>query len=278
MKAIKAQKVKLKAKRTFMKKGTCSRTFFHILNRENGYPMEDEEHAIDPLAGGIAQQGFQCGMLWGAAMGAGAEAFRRFESTDKAMEQTIVATQVIMRSFEKTAKSIECADIASCDWQNKISFAKYMLSGKFLYCFKLAGKWAPDAIDAANGGLSLALKSNTSTTLSCASEVIKKMGGNEQQQILVSGFAGGLGLSGNGCGALSAAIWMKTLARVKQGEYKYTTSDKELEKVLDTFYKETDYEMECHKICGKKFDSVEEHSEFVKNGGCDKLINVLVAS
>lgn len=65
MKRIKSEGVKLKAKRTFIKKGTCSRTFFYLLDREFGYPLDDEEKAVDPLAGGILQQGYQCGMLWG---------------------------------------------------------------------------------------------------------------------------------------------------------------------------------------------------------------------
>ena len=30
---------------------------------------------------------------------------------------------------------------------------------------------------------------------------------------MVAGFAGGLGLSGNGCGALAAAVWMNALTR-----------------------------------------------------------------
>ena len=77
MKTLKSETVKLKAKRTFIKKGTCSRTFFYILDREFGHPRDEEEKAIDPLAGGILQQGYQCGMLWGASMAVGAEAYRR---------------------------------------------------------------------------------------------------------------------------------------------------------------------------------------------------------
>ena len=57
---IASERVKLKAKRTFIKKGTCSRTFFYLLDREFGHPRDDEEKAIDPLAGGILQQGYQC--------------------------------------------------------------------------------------------------------------------------------------------------------------------------------------------------------------------------
>jgi len=42
--------------------------------------------------------------------------------------------------------------------------------------------------------------------MSCASEVVRRMGGRDEERVMVSGFAGGLGLSGNGRGALSAAI------------------------------------------------------------------------
>jgi hypothetical protein len=44
---------------------------------------------------------------------------------------------------------------------------------------------------------------------------------------------------------------------------------------LKAFYEETDYEMQCEKICGQRFETIAEHTEFVKNGGCKKLIKVL---
>ena len=60
MDTIKTSTLKLKTKRTYLKKGTCSRTFFYILDREFKHPRDEEEKAIDPLAGGILQQGYQC--------------------------------------------------------------------------------------------------------------------------------------------------------------------------------------------------------------------------
>jgi hypothetical protein len=78
-----------------------------------------------------------------------------------------------------------------------------------------------------------------------------------------------------GCGALSAAIWMNTLGRVRKGNYKVSFSDPVTDKILKTFLEETDYEMECNAITGKCFKSIGEHSDFVKNGGCKKLIEVL---
>lgn len=44
-------------KKVFRKLGTCSRTFFYILNREFGHLKEREERASDVLAGGIMQKG-----------------------------------------------------------------------------------------------------------------------------------------------------------------------------------------------------------------------------
>ena len=197
MDTLKTSTLRLKTKRTFLKKGTCSRTFFYILDREFGHPQEEEEKAIDPLAGGILQLGHQCGMLWGASMAIGAEALRRYDP-GRAISITILATQHLMKSFVNRTRSIECEDITSCDFQNKRSFARYMLSGKFVNCFILAGKWAPEALHAAREGLSLEQADLPPESLSCASEVVRKMGGSEKQVVMAAGFAGGLGLAGSG--------------------------------------------------------------------------------
>lgn len=274
---IATERVKMKAKRTFMKKGTCSRTLFYLLDREFGHPRDAEEKAIDPLAGGILQQGYQCGMLWGASMAIGAEAIRKNEDPDQATGLAILATQHVMDSFVDRTKSIECEDITHTDFQNKRSFAKYMLSGKFVNCFILAGKWAPEALQAAREGLS---RNNDlpEKSLSCASEVIRQMGGSTEEMLMVAGFAGGLGLSGSGCGALAAAIWKNALIHNSKETGKSASYDPATDSTLKIFYEETDFEIQCDKICGRSFNTVDEHTEFIKNGGCKKLIAVLAAS
>ncbi len=278
MNIIKSKKVKLRAKRIFLTKGTCSHAFFYILNREFGHAKKMEERAIDPLAGGILQQGYQCGMLWGASMAVGAESFRRHNDIGIAIAVAIKATQHLMKSFEKRTKCIECEDFTKTDFKNKWSFAKYMFTGKFLSCYKLAEKWAPEAINAATEGLELEHKGLNLPTISCASEVVKKMGASDEEMVMVAGFAGGLGLSGSGCGALSAAIWITILNLIRKKSWKSSLSDPDSEKILNKFYEATDYEMECHKICEKRFKTIDEHTGFIKNGGCYKLINVLVQS
>ncbi len=275
MNLIKTETVKLKAKRTFLRKGTCSRTFFYILNREFGFPKDGEEQAIDVLAGGILQQGYQCGMLWGASMALGAESFRRSKNIDQAIAVAITATQEVNRSFLNRAKSIECSDITNCDFTSKLGLLKFFLSGKPVSCLKLSGKWAPEAIKAANKGLMLQYDKLSQQPISCASEVVKRMGGNEEEMVMVAGFAGGLGLSGSGCGALAAALWKKTFELNKEENRKPSFPDPEMEKVLNKFYETTDFEIECSKICGKQFQSIDDHSDYIMNGGCEKLINVL---
>jgi hypothetical protein len=274
MKANSSIKEQNDAKKLFRKLGSCSHTFFHILNREYGHTKRIEERASDPLAGGIYQQGYQCGMLWGSSLAVGAEAFRRYKDHDKAISVAIKATQHVMESFTKRTDTIECYDITNCDWSSKISMAKYFFTGKFLSCFTLAEEWAPEAVDAAEEGLAEEWTDLSQECLSCASEVAKRMGASDEHVVMVAGFAGGLGLSGNACGALSAAIWMKNFDRCKKSEkssYKDPDSDGNLEK----FYAATDYEIQCDKITGRTFKTVEDHTEFIKNGGCDKLINTL---
>lgn len=275
MKKIQSETVKLKAKRTFIKKGTCSRTFFYILDREFGHPREEEEKAIDPLAGGILQQGYQCGMLWGTSMAVGAEALRRNNDPDWATGVSILVTQHIMESFVKRTSSIECEDITECNFSNKKSFMKYMLSGKFVNCFKLAGRWAPEALNAAYEGLAQERTENPQQSLSCASEVVRKMGATDEEAAMVAGFAGGLGLSGSGCGALAAAVWKNALILNKKQPGKSAGYDPNTDLTLKAFFEETNYEMQCEKICGQRFETIEEHTEFIKNGGCSKLIKVL---
>ena len=129
-------------------------------------------------------------------MAVGAESYRRYDDIGIATAVAIRATQHLMKSFENRTKVIECEDFTKTDFKNKLSFAKYIFTGKFLSCYKLADKWAPEAVVVAIEGLEL------------------------------------------------------------EGE-------------------ETNYEMECHKICGKRFTTIDENTEFIKNGGCEKLIDVL---
>lgn len=275
MNATAAKRIRRDTKRLFLKKGTCSRTLFFILDREFGHPLEDEERASELLAGGIAQQGYQCGLLWGAAFAAGAEAFRRRPDRDRAVGMAVKAARRVADSFVARAGSADCYDITSCDWTNKLSMAKYMLTGKFLSCFKLADAWAPEAIRAAEEGLALDPSDLPARPLSCASEVVRLSGGSDAEIVTAAGLAGGIGLSGGGCGALAAAIWKNALSRIRDNVYKTSMSDSVSERILRTFFAAAGSELDCRAVTGRTFASVADHTEFIRDGGCGKLIRVL---
>lgn len=262
----------------FIKKGTCSRTLFYILNREFGHPKELEETAADPLAGGIVQNGYQCGMLWGASMGAAAEASRRCETANQAKGLAIYATQKLNASFKARTDTLECEDIVEADLTSKGSSLKLLVSGKFVRCFRIADKWAPEAIATVKDALSLDPVNLPEETTSCASELITKMGGSEEESQLVAGFAGGLGLSGNGCGALAAAVWKNTLSYCREYPGKSTYPNDVASKTVELFLQASDYEFECYKICGRQFKTAGDHGDFIRQGGCGKILDALAAS
>jgi len=265
-------------KKIFRKLGTCSRTFFYILNREFGHQKELEERAADSLAGGIMQKGHQCGMLWGASLAVGAEAYRKCKNQNQAISVAVNATQKMMSSFSEREKTINCKDITHCDFSSKLSMAKYFFSGRFLHCFNLAEDWAPEAVQSAIEGLSDKEIVSSEECMSCATEVAKKMGASDEEMIMVAGFAGGLGLSGAACGALAAAIWMKSLSWCREVEKKSPMTNPYSKKTLNTFYQSTDSKILCSDITGVHFKNIDEHTKYIKYGGCNKLIETLAQS
>jgi len=263
-------------RRIFLQKASCSHAFLHLLNREFGYSNDHEERASRPLAGGVVRQGHQCGMLSGAVLAVGAESFRRCENKDEAVGLAIIATQQLIGSFTQRTGTVNCREITKTDFSKKLEMTKYVFF-KAKTCLNLADQWAPEAIQSAKDGLSLEVTHLPKPTLSCASEVAKRMGARDEEIVMVAGFAGGLGLSGEACGALSAAIWLKTLARNKEHKGKFVKSSQDAKKQYEAFYQATHAEILCEKISGQCFKSVNEHSEFIKNGGCEALINRLAS-
>jgi len=277
-------KNKLNPRKTFWKCGACSHAMFHLLNHEFENVKLPEEKASDILAGGIAQKGHQCGMLWGGSLAIGTEAFRKYDDKNMAIAATINASKLLVDSFQKRTNTVNCRDISKVDWENKFDFAIYMLKTiaqglVFSPCFNLIVKWTPEATQAANKGLSESISYNQ-PCFSCATEVVKKMGATEEESIMVAGFAGGIGLSGNACGALSAAIWYKMLDLGKKnpGKSQPFMNNPDAKKILRNFYMQTDSEILCNKICNRSFCSIDEHSDYIKTGGCSNLIEALAKS
>ena len=262
------------AKQVFRKLGTCSRTFFYLLNREFGTSLETEERASDLLAGGIMKKGYQCGMLWGASLAVGAEAFKVCAHRSQAIAVSIEATRLLMDSFETHESTTQCREITKCNFESKLSFAKYMISGRFLHCFQLAEDWAPEAVRKANKAIQ-DKPFDFEHAVSCATEVAQKMGASEKEMVMVAGFAGGLGLSGSGCGALSAALWMNALNWCREHKVGSAIEDPKAKELMRVFAAFTDDRYLCEEISQTHFTIVKAHTDYIKNGGCSELIDAL---
>ncbi len=138
-------------------------------------------------------------MLWGASLGAGSEAGKRHSEKGEAVRSAVYATQKLITSFEKKTGSADCKDYTKADFNNFFSMIKFLIT-KAMSCFDLAVKWGQDAVTTVKESIIVKENSKKSDVLSCASVTAEKMGASEHKIVSVSGFAGGLGLSGNACG------------------------------------------------------------------------------
>jgi len=241
--------------------------------------MELEQRATDPLAGGL-MRGYQCGQLWGAALAAGAQAYRTFGKGPQAEAATMIASKQIVESFRTQNKNIDCRAITGIN----LSTPKPWMIIRFLVksgptgsCFGMAARSASAAFNEINAALSEETIIVSPAPVSCSAILAQRIGASDLQTVMAAGLAGGIGLSGGACGALGTAIWIVRMneAREQVGNAGYT--DPNISDVIDRFVESTDGEFECSKIVGRKFESINDHAGYLHAGGCSKIIEVLAA-
>jgi len=241
--------------------------------------LKVEEHAVMPLAGGIMQHGYQCGMIWGATVAAGAQAYRLFGPGPRAETVAIFAAQKIVESFRSRNNQFNCYEITNI---NKSSSAMEMIKfsiikGGIIGCFRMAAKYAPIAFNEIKTALSETHIEAPDPPVSCAAIVAQKMGASDMHTVMAAGFAGGIGLCGGACGALGAAIWITGMNTLREPGGKIGMKDPKSSEIIDRFMKCTDYTFECSEIVGRTFENVEDHAQYLRGGGCAKIIEALAA-
>jgi hypothetical protein len=93
---------------------------------------------------------------------------------------------------------------------------------------------------------------------------------------MAAGLAGGIGLSGGACGALGAAIWIISMKCSDQAVGLNFTKSWASE-IIEKFLEISDYDFECSKIAGCKFENISAHAKYLGNGGCSHIIEGLAA-
>ena len=104
------------------------------------------------------------------------------------------------------------------------------------------------------------------------------MGASEMRTVMAAGLAGGIGLSGGACGALGAAIWLIGIKQLQAGNGAPGMNNPPAQAALEKFLESADYEFECEKIVGRKFENVADHAAYLREGGCAKIIEALANS
>jgi hypothetical protein len=233
-------------------------------------------------------QGYQCGMLWGAALAAGSQAYCLLGHDPRAEREAILTSRRLVELFRARNKEINCIEIIEIELnatsqKNHVESSsakqafKFIIKGGPLLCLTMAARYARQVYDEIDRGLSGGNGETLSAPVSCASTVARKMGASDMHAIMASGFAGGIGLCGGACGALGAAIWILSMkgGMDKVGNPGYDFP--ETMAVMDTFMKITGDEFECSRIVGRKFESVDEHAAYIAAGDCSNIIEALAA-
>lgn len=243
------------------------------------HTLELEEKAVNPLAGGIMQHGYQCGMLWGTTLAAGAEAYQRFGPGPQAETAAMKASQRLVDSFRMRYDYIDCLELTGLDWRDLSAqkVLKYFVTGGVIRCFGMAGKYAPVAFDEINTALSEEPIEAPCSPVSCATMLAQKMGVSEEHAVMAAGLAGGIGLSGGACGALGAAIWIIQMNSSKEENRNLGFENPKAMAAIERFVECTDCEFECSEIVGRKFESIGDHADHLHAAGCSEIIEALAA-
>ncbi len=264
---------------TFLRRGACSDTLFTVLNSAFDYPMKPEENATMPLAGGIMQHGYQCGMIWGATLAAGAQAYRSLGPGSLAETKAIVAAQGLVESFRACNDHINCLEITDIDKSSSTMqmITYFLIKGGTIGCFRRASRYAPAAFSQINTALSENHIDVPSPPVSCAATLARRMGVSEMHAVMAAGLAGGIGLCGGACGALGAAIWIIGMNTIRKGPGKLKFEHPRATEAIERFMKCTDYKFECSEIVGRRFDHIGDHARHLRDGGCSNIIEVLAS-
>lgn len=218
-------------------------------------------------------------MIWGAALAAGRQSYLRFGATPQAESHAVLAAQKLVGSFRALNKDVNCVEITDLDRSSTtlqmVTF--FLLKGGFVGCCRMVARYASAALGEIEASAEYERGLAAAHDVSCAAVLARKMGTSEMHTVMAAGFAGGIGLCGGGCGALGAAIWIIGLQQcLKQGgriDYK----DPKLVDLIDRFLKSTGYRFECSEIVGRKFDDLDDHVRYLKDGGCAELLDELAA-
>ncbi|HZD04870.1 MAG TPA: C-GCAxxG-C-C family (seleno)protein, partial [Longimicrobiales bacterium] len=187
------------------------------------------------------------------------------------------AARRLVEVFRTRHGEIDCLEITHLDRSSSTwkMIDHFLLRGGTVGCLRMAAWYAPLARQEVDSALSREPADAPLPPVSCAATVARAMGASEMRAVMAAGLAGGIGLCGGACGALGAAIWIRSMELGEEDGGKVAFRDSRTERIVDRFLEQTDFQFECSEIVGRRFEDVGDHAAHLRNGGCAGLLEAL---
>jgi hypothetical protein len=247
------------------------------------------EQAMHPFSGGFMHLGHACGLLTGAVLAAGFVARSRFGDDGTRSGAALHAAIRLAKAHPELAGSVNCREITEVSLTKLSGRLRYFQQGKGRMCGRLYLKWAPQAQQLIDDALlEFEGRRRAGSCANCAVQTMRRLEPSARMKaedsVLVAGFAGGVGLLGNLCGALAAGVFAMSAEDQLGREPKHRDSRirGSLEELAGASYRgaATRLRLEfigqfgselCIKIVGRRFQDAADHSTFVEQGGCQNV-------
>jgi len=273
---------------------SCSEASLTVQLRAFGIEEPLYEQALHVFSGGFMHLGYACGLLTGTAVAAGILTSKRFADSETASAAALDATRQLVKAYPEIAGSIDCRKITEISLNNFRGRLRYVRKGKGRECGRYHIKWAFRAQQVIEQALAkYEQHPATNACANCAVNTMKKLapsiGINEKDTTMVAGLAGGIGLSGNVCGALATWVFVLSISRYKKRnpEKRDSRLQAAFQELLGTQYRGAATRLQtafrerfgsdlCLDIVGRSFRNIQEHSEFIEQGGCQEVMDFVV--
>ncbi|MFV1976337.1 MAG: C-GCAxxG-C-C family (seleno)protein [Candidatus Scalindua sp.] len=268
---------------------SCSEASMTTQMRGFGINEPAYEQAIHVFSGGFMHTGHACGLLTGAILAAGFVARARFDDDRARSGAALHAAIQLARAHPQLTGSVNCLEITEVSLTQLSGRLRYLQQGKGRMCSHLHLNWAPQAQQLIDK--SLVEYKDCKQAGSCANcavrtlrELVPTVGMKAGDSVLVAGFAGGVGLCGNVCGALAAGVFAMSVGHQLGRKQKKRDSRirGSLEELFGANYRGTATRLRlafvqqfgselCSDIIGRHFQDAGDHSMFMEQGRCDNV-------
>jgi hypothetical protein len=276
-------------KRTMFRHFSCAESSLILFDRAAGIDQGDAEQAIDPLNGGVLLElDGGCGLLWSSAITAGIRASKRFEKEEDACAAAFAATIELLREYVASGGATDCNKILHMDRWN---FLSYLAKGKMNVCVGIAEKWFPRFDEIIEKSFESYKPAKGQQCVNCAVDVFNSVASAiglnlSGETPWVAGFAGGLGLQGSTCAAVSSAVFALNLRYFRSRNKSPHSAIRSMmqgirvgagwmkpSKRLLSVFKEEFHAKSCYGLTGKMFQGLDEYTDHVASGKCDNIVS-----